>query len=260
MPDSRQLQTTESKQKTGGRPFGSLSSNRLTSVSQEKMKLQYGKLRIISEVVERPKGPLSRAHVWTQCVICKTKTLRDMTSVLRNQAGCRKCGRKQFRQRRCEYWLYCRCLAARSRCQDSANPRYHHYGGRGIEFRFASAVEMAQWIEKNLGLHKNLQIDRINNNGHYEAGNIRYSSRSQNVSHTTRGLNNIKANIFREKYPEIRYADATLRKLFSNGLTPEQIVERFYQPSNKPKGKYGTFSTADPDILLLAKDCSFTTA
>ena len=37
------------------------------------------------------------------------------------------------------------------------------------------------------------------------------------------------------------------------GFTAEAIVERYNKPSDKPKGVYGTYSTADPEIVSLAK-------
>jgi hypothetical protein len=64
-----------------------------------------------------------------------------------------------------------------------------------------------------------------------------------------------KVHQFKLAHPEIRYADSTLYTLINTGLTSEQIVERFHKPSYKPKGKYGTFSIADPEIASLAKDC-----
>ena len=260
MQDSPQRQTTKSRLNKGGRPCGSLSSNRLQYVSLEQMNSHYGKLVIVSDTVERPKGLMGRAFVRTQCVLCGTEFLHDFTNVLAGLAGCRKCGRKQFRQRTHPQWLYNRCFAARARCSNPEDSAYSRYGGRGIKFLFKNPMDMAEWIQRNLGLHQHLQLDRRDNNGHYAAGNLRYSTASQQQSHTRQRSNNFKANLFRLKYPEIRYADSTLRDLFYRGFTDTQIIERFYRPSCKPKGKYGTFSTADPDIVSLAKDCSFTTA
>lgn len=112
---------------------------------------------------------------------------------------------------------------------------------------------MAVWVQENLGLHREMQIDRINNDGHYEPGNLRYLSGKQNQANKRGPRSTQKLHAFREAHPEIRYSDATLRRLLTEGLTPEQIVDRFNRPSAKPKGVYGTFSTPDPDILSLSK-------
>ncbi|WP_212751097.1 hypothetical protein, partial [Escherichia coli] len=63
-------------------------------------------------------------------------------------------------------------------------------------------------------------------------------------------------HLFRQQYPHVRYADNTLKALLLKGLTAEQIVHRWAQPSCKPKGVYGTFSTADPTLVSQLKASS----
>lgn len=63
---------------------------------------------------------------------------------------------------------------AKARCTNPNDARYHRYGGRGIEFRLQSIAEMLSDIgRKPSAIHS---IDRIDNNGHYEVGNIRWST------------------------------------------------------------------------------------
>ena len=54
---------------------------------------------------------------------------------------------------------------------------------------------------------------------------------------------------FRQRHPEVRYADSTLCHMISKGFSDAEIIKRFNTPSSKPKGVYGTFSTPDPDIV-----------
>jgi hypothetical protein len=138
------------------------------------------------------------------------------------------------------------------------NPKdqaYERYGGRGIQFRFKSPLAMAMWVEANLGLHPELQLDRIDNEGHYEAGNLRYATRSLNQSNQRGGRWTAKMHKFRLLYPGVRYADSTIVNLIHRGLSYDEIAARFQKPSFKPKGVYGTFSTPDPAIASLSKDC-----
>lgn len=63
---------------------------------------------------------------------------------------------------------------ARYRCTDPKNVAYANYGGRGIEFRFNSFEE---WLDE-LGPVPSVEhtVDRIDNDGHYERGNVRWAT------------------------------------------------------------------------------------
>ncbi len=65
---------------------------------------------------------------------------------------------------------------ARSRCRNKNDAAYKNYGARGIEFRFSVWTE----ILKEIGPRpENKTLDRINTNGHYESGNIKWSTRTE---------------------------------------------------------------------------------
>lgn len=67
-------------------------------------------------------------------------------------------------------------MNARQRCNNPNYKQFADYGGRGIEFRFDSFEEFyAELGPRPPGL----VVDRINNNGHYEKGNIQWATRSQ---------------------------------------------------------------------------------
>ena len=100
-----------------------------------------------------------------------------------------------------------------------------------------------------------MELDRIDNNGHYEAGNIRWATKAVNTNNRRTSKWTPLMHKFKMEYPHINYADSTLRQLLSVGLTFPQIEERFNLPSQKPKGKYGISSTADPEIASLVKVC-----
>ncbi len=63
----------------------------------------------------------------------------------------------------------------KDRCTNSNHPHYHRYGGRGIKLKFKSPDEFINYVMGALKVDpRKLQIDRINNNGHYEPDNIRF--------------------------------------------------------------------------------------
>jgi len=72
------------------------------------------------------------------------------------------------------------------RCNNSKCKTYKNYGGRGIEIKFTFyeffihvTVDLGYTIEKLKGL----QIHRIDNDKHYEVGNIEFLTRAE---HTTK--------------------------------------------------------------------------
>lgn len=75
---------------------------------------------------------------------------------------------------------------ARNRCQNPNDRKWKDYGGRGIEFRFESFEQFIQEI----GLRPSAlySIDRKENDGHYEPGNVRWATAAeQNKNRRNRG-------------------------------------------------------------------------
>ena len=67
----------------------------------------------------------------------------------------------------------------------TANPNrtdYKNYGGRGIRLHQQweeSFVEFKAWLDENLGpCPEGFSLDRIDNDGHYEPGNLRWASKT----------------------------------------------------------------------------------
>lgn len=68
---------------------------------------------------------------------------------------------------------------AKNRCTNFKHHAWKDYGGRGIKFLFKSFEE----FYTELGPRPpKLQLDRINNNGHYEKGNVRWATVKQQAN------------------------------------------------------------------------------
>ena len=68
---------------------------------------------------------------------------------------------------------------AKRRCLDVNKHNYKYYGFRGIQFKFKSPEE----LEQHIGLPPTTkhQIDRIDTDGHYEPGNVQWSTPTENL-------------------------------------------------------------------------------
>lgn len=88
-------------------------------------------------------------------------------------------------------WIY---FDAKYRCTKETHKRYADYGGRGIKFLFNSFEE---WFEHMGPRPEGFEMDRIDNNGNYEKGNLRwvdFSTQQKNkriYSNNTSGLKGV---------------------------------------------------------------------
>jgi hypothetical protein len=87
---------------------------------------------------------------------------------------------------------------AKAVCSNARNPKYDRYGGRGIEFRFGSFEEFLTAVGPRPG--PGFSLDRIDNDGHYEAGNLRWASARQQAN------NRAPRRFGRAAYEELRDA------------------------------------------------------
>lgn len=64
------------------------------------------------------------------------------------------------------------------RCSNPNNPRYADYGGRGIEYRLPRNFHVAarQLLAAIGPRPEGMTLDRCDNDGHYEIGNLRWAT------------------------------------------------------------------------------------
>ena len=82
--------------------------------------------------------------------------------------------------------------AANARCNNPKHMAYHNYGGRGITIDPAW-VKNPQLLIDEIGARpsKLYSIDRIDNDGNYESGNVRWATKSEQASNTRKRLRRI---------------------------------------------------------------------
>jgi hypothetical protein len=69
--------------------------------------------------------------------------------------------------------------AAKKRCKPEFKAKYPDYGGRGIEFRFKSFEEFFAEVGPRPEPKFKYSLERIDNDGHYESGNVRWATKKQ---------------------------------------------------------------------------------
>lgn len=121
-----------------------------------------------------------------------------------------------------------RYYAILSRCREGGHDRY---AGRGIRCEFR---DVYHFVEYALGLpncdQSGYQIDRVDNDGNYAEGNLRFvtasvNNRNKEHLHYVEWLGQrITATEFRERFcPQYRDVSTVLRKL-RRGVSPQQII------------------------------------
>lgn len=92
-----------------------------------------------------------------------------------------------------EFRSYC---SAKDRCTNPKDTSWPRYGGRGIKFLFTSFEEFLSCIGRRPS--QSHTLDRIRNDGHYEPGNIRWATKSEqafNRRHTELALKAQRRNM-----------------------------------------------------------------
>lgn len=116
---------------------------------------------------------------------------------LRHQAGKNNPAYRHGQTLTPEYRAY---QSAKTRCTNTKVICFPEYGGRGIEFRF---ISFDQWY-RELGPRPSTShsVDRPDNDGHYEPGNVKWATKIEQVVNRRRA-NPLKKFTDTQLYAEI---------------------------------------------------------
>lgn len=173
-----------------------------------------------------PAGAHKRACIWFCVCDCGGLAYRRLADLRRKReisCGCRVGLPTHGMSGTSEWNSY---QDAKNRC---TNPRHHawkDYGGRGIKFLFTSFEQFyAEMGTRPAGL----QLDRTNNSGNYEPGNVRWA--------TPEEQNNNKRNPWaeggghRESF-NMKCPPTEVKRMYEEGSHIYEIADRFHVARN----------------------------
>jgi hypothetical protein len=124
----------------------------------------------------------------------------------------------------------------KQRCRNPNDAHYPHYGARGIEVRWTSFKEFADWATAS-GYQPGLSIDRIDNDGDYEPSNCRWAdmntqmrNRSDNRKLTAFGETKCIAEWVEDPRCVVNYT-TLIQRAAKSDWSPEDMITSEKQPN-----------------------------
>lgn len=188
---------------------------------------QFGWVIITSPRIDRRNG---YRLVQARCTGCGTEKLINLDNLKAGKtSGCQTCSQKLSNS---STVLGRRYDALKRRCTSPNDPQYRRYGGRGITCNFASRAEFIRYVEQHLPHpdYQDVEIDRKDNNGNYEPGNLRLVTRAENCRNreVSTQISWQGETVPLAEFPS-PYAYTPTYRYAKQGLTGEQIIERACQ-------------------------------
>ena len=186
------------------------------SYEAEMVGCRYGWVSVISPE-KRWNSKKNHCYVLTECTGCGSVQWQHLDNLRSGKSkGCQACSQP----RKIPRWLDRRLTAAKQRCQNPLDPQYPNYGARGIRFRFQSVMEAGMYLIRMYGLpSRELELDRIDNNGDYAEGNIRFVTRQENNRNK---CNTILTRFSQQYWP---YSQTVVTRKLSSGESRDRIIE-----------------------------------
>lgn len=155
--------------------------------------ITYGRLTVLGYAGKRSAEPRTYWYCRCDCGTVKVICGHNLKQGTSRSCGClqrelvsKRCtlhGQSRKGNQSSEYSTY---KGAKERCNNPKHKYYAYYGGRGIEFRFKSFASFLSCIGcKPSARH---ELDRVDNDGHYEPGNVRWATSEEQANNTRKNI------------------------------------------------------------------------
>ena len=136
--------------------------------------------------------------------------------------------------------LYKTWVGVRNRCNNPKDPYFHNYGGRGVKMHPAWEQSFAAFLE-GVGKRPSPQysLDRVNNNGNYEPGNVRWLTKKQQAHNMRKNrllTHNGRTQALTAWAEEMGLVPSTLQyRLKQGGMSVEEAVTTPRRNGRRPR-------------------------
>lgn len=135
---------------------------------------KFGKLTVIRQLDERNKDRRLQYECLCDCGNLKVTTGKNLRDGRTKTCGCWEPALKDNACKR--HPLYRTYIGMKTRCYNPNFEHYHQYGGRGIRVCDRWLESFWNYVEDIGPKVQGKTLDRINNDGNYEPGNMRWAT------------------------------------------------------------------------------------